>query len=97
VPDIFGLIIIIIAVPVVPMTVVAPVPVAVRIIMVVVGAIVVGIVASIVDGVRVAIGRSHRYVKVAASLRFLGHEGDEPERQQNWEKIAFHEINVLAL
>jgi len=89
VPDIFGLIIIIIAVPVVPMTVVAPVPVAVRII--------VAIVATIVDGGSVAIGRSHRYAKVAASLRFLGHEGDEPKRQQNWEKIAFHEINVLAL
>ena len=82
---------------VVPMTVTVPVPILVRIIVVIVMAVVARIIPTVVYRIRVAIGRSHRYVKVAASLRFLGHEGDEPERQQNWEKIAFHEINVLAL
>jgi len=84
---------IIIAVPVVPMTVVAPVPVPIRTVIVIVG----GIVATVVYRVRIAIGRSDRYAKVTASLRFLGHESDEPKRQQNWEKIFFHEINLLTL
>jgi hypothetical protein len=78
----FGLIIII-AVPVVPMTMVAPVPVPVRTIIVVVVAIVVRIVATVVYRIRVVIGRAHRYAKVTVSLRFLGHESDEPKRQQN--------------
>ena len=88
---------IIIAVPVVPMTVVAPVPVPIRTVIVIVGGIVVRIVATVVYRVRIAIGRSDRYAKVTASLRFLGHESDEPKRQQNWEKIFFHEINLLTL
>jgi hypothetical protein len=81
-----GLIFIIIAVPVVPMTVVAPVPIPVSvrtIIVVVVAAIVVRIVATVVYRIRVAIGRPNRYAKVIVSLRFLGHESDEPKRQQN--------------
>ena len=52
------------------MTVVAPVPVAVRIIVVIVMAIVARIVAPIVDRIRVAIGGSDRYTKVTVSLRF---------------------------
>src|SRR5262249_19699414 len=91
------IIIIIIAVPVVPMTVVAPVPVPVRTIIVVVGAIVVRIVATVVHRIRVAIRRADRYAKVTVSLGFLGHESDEPKRQQNQEKIFFHEINLLIL
>jgi hypothetical protein len=77
--------IIIIAVPVVPMTMVAPVPVPVpvRTIIVVVVAIVVRIVATVVYRIRVVIGRAHRYAKVTVSLGFLGHESDEPKRQQN--------------
>ena len=62
------------------MTVVAPVPVAVRIIVVIVMAIVARIVAPIVDRIRVAIGGSDRYTKVTVSLRFLRHESDEPKR-----------------
>jgi hypothetical protein len=75
--------IIIIAVPVVPMTMVVPVPVPVRTIIVVVVAIVVRIVATVVYRIRVVIARAHRYAKVTVSLRFLGHESDEPKRQQN--------------
>lgn len=75
----FGLIIIIVM-PVAPMTVVAPVAVAVRIIVVIVMAIVVRIVAPVVYRIRLAISGSNRYIKVTASLRFLRHESDEPER-----------------
>jgi hypothetical protein len=64
----------------VPMTVVAPVAVAVRIIVVIVMAIVVRIVAPVVYRIRLAISGSNRYIKVTASLRFLRHESDEPER-----------------
>ena len=60
--------IIIIAVPVVPMTVVAPMPVPVRTIIVVIAAIVVRIVATVVYRIRVPIGWSDRYAKVTVSL-----------------------------
>jgi len=63
----FGLIIII-AVPVVPMTVGAPMPVPVRTIIVVIVAIVVRIVATVVYRIRVPIGWSDRYAKVTVSL-----------------------------
>jgi hypothetical protein len=75
--------IIIIAVPVVPMTVVAPMPVPVRTIIVVIVAIVVRIVATVVYRIRVPIGWSDRYAKVAVSLRYLGRESDESKRKQN--------------
>jgi hypothetical protein len=87
----FGLIVVI-AVPAVPITVVVPVPVSVRAIIVVVVAIVVRIVA-VVHRIRIAIRRPDCYVKVTAGFRFLGYESYEPKRQQNWEKIFFHEIN----
>ena len=79
----FGLIIVVIAVPVVPMTVTVPISVVVRNIVVIVTAIVARIIATVVHRIRVAIGRSDRYPKVTVSLRFLGHESDEPKRQQN--------------
>ena len=76
----FGLIIVVIAMPVVPMTVMAPIPVLVRGIVVIVMAIIARIIASVVYRIRFAIGRSDRYAKVTVSLRFLGHESDEPKR-----------------
>ena len=76
----FGLIIVVIAVPVVPMTVMVPIPILARNIVVIVMAIVARIIATIVYGIGVAIGRSDRYAKVTVSFRFLGHESDEPER-----------------
>ena len=76
----FGLIIVVIAVPVVPMTVTVPIPVVVRNIVVIVTAIVARIIATIVHRIRAVIGRSDRYPKVTVSLRFLGHESDEPKR-----------------
>ena len=74
----FGLIIIIV-VRVVPMTMVAPISVAVRIIVVVVMAIVVGIVAPVVHRTRITISGSDRYTKIPASLRFLRYENDRPK------------------
>ena len=76
------IIIIIIAMPMVPMTVVAPVPIPVRTIIVVVGAIVVRIVATVVHRIRGAISGPDRYTKVTVGLRFLRHESDESKRQQ---------------
>jgi uncharacterized membrane protein YqiK len=71
------------------MTMVAPAPVLTIIIVVV---IVVRIVATVVYRIRFAIGRPDGYVKVTVSLRFLGHESDEPKRDQNQKKISFHGI-----
>ena len=85
----FGLIII---VPVVPMTVMAPAPVLVPTIIVVV-VIVLRIVATVVYRMRVAVGRPDGYVKVTVSLRFLGHESDEPKRDQNQEKEHGHRFH----
>jgi hypothetical protein len=83
--------------PVVPMTMVAPISVAVRIIVGIVTAIVVGIVASVVYWIRVAISGSDRYTKVTASLRFLRSEGNEPKGEQKYKKIFFHKTNRLLL
>ena len=62
------------------MTVVTPVPVSVRIIVVIILAIIMRIIASIIHWIRGAISGSDRYTKVTVSLRFLRHEGHEPER-----------------
>ena len=70
-------------------------PVPVRTIIVVIVAIVVRIVATVVYRIQVPIGWSDRYAKVAVSLRYLGRESDESKRQQNQEKIFFHEIDLL--
>jgi hypothetical protein len=83
--------------PVVPMTMVAPISVAVRIIVVIVTAIVVGIVAPVVYWIRVAISGSDRYTKVTASLRFLRSKGYEPKGEQKYKKIFFHKTNRLLL
>ena len=62
------------------MTVMAPVPSAVRIIVVIILAIVVRIIAPIIHGVRGAIIGSNRYPKITLRLRFLRHESDKPKR-----------------
>ena len=67
----FGLIIVV--VPVVPMTVVAPVPVAVWVIVVIVMAIVVRVIAPVVNRIRLVVSGSDRYTKVTVSLCFLSH------------------------
>jgi hypothetical protein len=60
--------------------VVAPVPVAVWMIVVIVMAIVVRIVAPVIYRIRVVISGSDRDTKVTVSLGFLRHESDEPKR-----------------
>ena len=63
------------------MTVVAPVPSPVRIIVIIILAmIVVRIVATVIHRIRGAIIGSDRYTKVTVSLRFLRHESHEPKR-----------------
>ena len=62
------------------MTVVTPVPVSVRIIVVIILAIVVRIIAPVIHRIRVAISGSDRYTQITLSLRLLGYESHEPER-----------------
>jgi hypothetical protein len=76
-PKHFGLLIIIV---VVPMTVMAPVPVPVRIIVVIILAIVMRIITPVIYRIRGAISGSDRYTKVTVSLRFLRHESHQPKR-----------------
>jgi hypothetical protein len=83
--------------PVVPMTMVAPISVAVRIIVVIVTAIVVGVVAPVVYWIRVAISGSDRYTKVTASLGVLRSKGNESKGEQKYKKIFFHKANRLLL
>ena len=64
------------------MTVVAPVPVAVWIIVVIVMAIVVRVVAPVINRIRVVISWSDRYSKITVSLRFLRHDSDEAKGYQ---------------
>ena len=64
------------------MTVVAPVPVPVRTIIVIVTAIIATIVHRVrvvIHRIRVVISGPDRYTKVSVSLRFLWHESDQPE------------------
>ena len=70
----------VVIVPVLPMTVVAPVPIPVRIIVVIILAIITRIIGPVIHGIRGAISGPHRYTKVTAGLRFLRHESDEPKR-----------------
>jgi hypothetical protein len=77
----FGLIIIVL----VPMTVVTPVPLSVRIIVVIILAIVVWIIvmliiAPVVYRIRVAISGPDRYTKVPVRLRSLRQESDKAKR-----------------
>ena len=83
--------------PVVPMTMVAPISVAVWIIVVIVTAIVVGIVAPVVYWIRVAISGSDRYTKVTASLGVLRSKGNESKGEQKYKKIFFRKANRLLL
>ena len=65
------------------MTVVAPVPVAVWTIVVIVMAIVVvRVVAPVICRIRVVISWSDRYSKITVSLRFLRHDSDEAKGYQ---------------
>ena len=73
----FGLIIIIV---VMPMTVVTRVPVPVGIIVVIILAIVVRIIAPVIHRIRVAISGSDRYTKVPVRLRSLRQESDKAKR-----------------
>jgi hypothetical protein len=73
----FGLIIIVV---VVPMTVMAPVPVSIRIIVVIILAIVMRIIAPVIYRIRGAISGSDRYTEITVSLRFWRHESHEPKR-----------------
>ena len=62
------------------MTVMAPMPVPVRIIGVIILAIVVRIIAPVIHRIRVAISGSDRYTQITLSLRLLGYKSHEPER-----------------
>jgi hypothetical protein len=86
--------IIIVVVPMMPMarmSVVAPVPVSVRIIVVIVTAIV----ATIVNGIRIVINGSDHYTEAPPSLRLLRYENGGPKSQRN-QKNIFHGINLLS-
>ena len=62
------------------MTVVAPVSVAVRVILVIILAIVVRIITPVIHRIRIAISGPDIYIKVPVRLRSLRQEGDNPER-----------------
>ena len=78
--------------PMARMSVVAPVPISVRIIVVIVTAIV----ATIVNGIWIVISGSDHYTEAPPSFRLLRYENGRPKSQRNQKKI-FHGINLLSI